>query len=62
MTSQKLIINTSSQKYPILIGANIISKLSSILKSYSLKFNKCLLIVDKNVPKSMISKIKKNLI
>ena len=61
MTSQKLIINTSSQKYPILIGANIISKLSSILKSYSLKFNKCLLIVDKNVPKSMISKIKKNL-
>ena len=61
MTSRKLIINISSQKYPILIGENIISKLSSILNSYSLKFNRCLLVVDKNVPKKMISKIKANL-
>ena len=61
MTSRKLIINTSSQKYPILIGANIISKLSSILNSNSLRFKRCLLIIDKNVPKKMISIIKKNL-
>ena len=61
MKAIKLIVNTSSQKYPILIGSNIIFKLSSIFKANSIKFNKCLLIVDKNVPKKMISVLKKNL-
>jgi len=61
MNLKKIIVNTQSQKYPIFIGKNIISKLSSILKKNSIRFNNCLLVVDRNVPKKMILLIKKNL-
>ena len=61
MNLRKIIINSQSQKYPIFIGQNIISKLSSIIKKNSIKFNNCLLVIDKNVPKKMILLIKKNL-
>ena len=61
MNLKKIIVNSQSQKYPIFIGQNIISKLSSIIKKNSIKFNNCLLVVDKNVPKKMILLIKKNL-
>ena len=57
----KLIINTKTQKYPIYIGANLISKLSKILDNHSIKFKKCLIIVDKNVPKRFILKVKKSI-
>ena len=61
MNLRKIIVNSQSQKYPIFIGQNIISKLSSIIKKNSIKFNNCLLVVDKNVPKKMTLLIKKNL-
>ena len=61
MNLKKIIVNTQSQKYSIFIGRNIISKLSSILKKNSIRFNNCLLVVDRNVPKKMILLIKKNL-
>ena len=61
MNLKKIIVNTQSQKYSIFIGKNIISKLSSILKKNSIRFNNCLLVVDRNVPKKMILLIKKNL-
>ena len=61
MNFKKILVNSQSQKYPIFIGQNIISRLSSIMKKNSIKFNNCLLVVDKNVPKKMILLIKRNL-
>ena len=59
MRTIKLIINTKVQKYPILIGVNLISKLYPIIKKNSIEFKKCLLVVDKNVPKKMLNRIEK---
>ena len=44
MSLIKLQINTRNQKYPIFIGANILSKLQSILKKNFINFNKCLIV------------------
>jgi len=57
----KLIINTKTQTYPIIIGFNLSSIILKIINSNSINFKKCLLVVDSNVPKKIISKIKKNL-
>ena len=57
----KLIVKTKSDSYPILIGSNIIKDLALHLRKNSINFNKCLLIIDKNVPKKMISKITRSL-
>ena len=59
MKTKKIIVKTSSHTYPILIGSNLISKISSLLKKNSVTFNQCLLIIDKNVPTKFIEKIKK---
>ena len=56
----KLSIKTRTEKYPIIIGPNLISKLSSIIRINSIKFKKCLIVVDNKVPKKFITKIKKN--
>ena len=56
MNSIKLQIKTGSQKYPIHIGNNVINKLQKLLKENLIDFNQCLIIVDKNVPKKLISK------
>ena len=61
MSLSKLIVNTGTQKYPILIGSNIVSKISRVLKKNSITFNKCLLILDKNVPRKIVGEIKKSL-
>ncbi|MFL2903176.1 MAG: 3-dehydroquinate synthase [Candidatus Pelagibacter sp.] len=58
----KLKIKTKTQDYPIIIGSNLISSILKLAKNNSLNFKKCLLIIDKNVPKKIISKIKKSLI
>ena len=57
----KLIIKTNSEKYPIFIGKNLITKISSLMVNNSIKSKKCLLLVDRNVPKNFISEIKKKL-
>ena len=57
----KLTVKTNSENYPIIIGSNIIKNTSNLLKNNSIKFKKALLIIDKNVPKRMILKIKKSL-
>ena len=62
MSQIKLNIKTKTQKYPIIIGQNLCSKISQISKTNSINFQKCLLIVDKKVPNKFISKIKKSLI
>ena len=48
MKLRKLIVNTDTQKYSIIIGNNLISQLSRIIKENSIEFKKCLLVVDKN--------------
>ena len=58
----KLKIKTKSQNYPIIIGSNLISNISKLVKNNSVNFKKCLLIVDKNISRKIISKIKKSLI
>jgi 3-dehydroquinate synthase len=57
MSLIKLQVKTGNQKYPILIGNNIINKLKIILKENFINFNQCLVIADKNVPKKLINKV-----
>ena len=57
----KLKINTKTQKYSIIIGSNLGSGVSKILKENSINFKQCLLVIDKNISKHFISKIKKSL-
>ena len=52
----KLIIKTNSEKYPIFIGKNLITKISSLMINNSIKSKKCLLVVDRKVPKKFIHK------
>ncbi len=61
MKQIKLIIKTNSEKYPIIIGYNLLKNLSKIFEKNSISFNQCLLIIDENVPIKMISKIIKSL-
>ena len=57
----KLIIKTKTQKYPIIIGFNLVLNISKIIKDNSINFKKCLLIVDKNISIKIIKKIKESL-
>ena len=61
MSQIKLKVNTVTQKYPILIGSNLISKLSKIFRDNSIQFKQCLLIVDKNIPKKAINTLRRSL-
>ena len=57
MNLTKLHIKTGNQKYPLIMGKNILDKLNRILKENYIDFNQCLVIVDKNVPKNLVDKI-----
>jgi len=57
MSLIKLQVNTSSQKYPIYIGNNILNSLNKFLRRSSINFNHCLIVADENVPKKLIKKI-----
>ena len=57
----KLIVKTNSEKYPVLIGRNLVENLSNLLKQNSINSKKYLLVVDKKIPKKIISKITKSL-
>ncbi len=61
MKQIKLIIKTKTQKYPIIIGNNLCSKINQIAKENFINFKNCLLVIDTNVPKKLISLIKKSL-
>ncbi len=61
MKITKLKVNTRSQKYPILIGSKLISNFHKICDINLIKFNKCLIIIDANVPKKLVLDLKKNL-
>ena len=55
MNFVKLQIKMKDQEYPIVIGNNILDKVQVLLKKNMIKFNQCLIIVDKNVPKKLIN-------
>ena len=57
----KLIVKTNSEKYPIIIGRNLISNLSRILKKNSINLKKCLLVLDKNIPNKYVKQISRSL-
>ena len=57
----RLKINTKTQQYPIIIGSNLCSNISKIIKKNLVNFKQCLIVVDNNVPKKIISQIKKSL-
>ena len=57
----KLSVKTNNNKYLILIGSGLINKLSLLLKYNSINFNKCLVVIDKNVPKKYTKIILKSL-
>ena len=59
MKAINLKINTGQNKYSMLIGQNLISKIDTILKVNSINFKKCLFVIDKNVPKKQISILRK---
>ena len=61
MNPIKLIVNSGTQRYPIYVGSNIIPKISIILKKNYIHFNKCLLVLDNNVPRKIINELKKSL-
>jgi 3-dehydroquinate synthase len=57
----KLNIRSRSGIYPIIIGSNLTSHLSKILKDNSINYNQCLLVIDSNVPRKIINKISKSI-
>jgi len=61
MNTIKLNVKTKSNKYPIIIGSNLINKTSQLINENSLNFTKCLIVIDSNVPKKFINKIKNSL-
>ena len=61
MKQTRLNIITKNEKYPIIIGSNLTLSVSKIFKLNSIDFDKCLIVVDKNVPKKFIFNIKKSL-
>ena len=61
MKIKRLLVSTNREKYPILIGSKLILNLKKIIANESINFMKCLIIVDKNVPRKKINIIKKKL-
>ncbi len=61
MKTIKLVVKSNKHKYPIIIGSDIIKNLSKILRLNKIKLNKSLIIIDQNIPKKFIDKIKRSL-
>ena len=57
MKTTKLKIITKNKFYNIIIGENLIKNLSKIIINNSINFEKCLLVIDKKVPKKIIKQI-----
>ena len=61
MKTIKLKIKTKTQSYSIIIGSNLVSNILKISKNNYINFKQCLLIIDKNISKKIVLKIKKSL-
>ena len=58
MKINRILVKTESKTYPILVGDKLINNLPKILKKNNLKFKKCLIIIDKNIPTKYLSLLK----
>ena len=54
-------IKTKTKKYPIIIGLNILKNISNFLIKEKIFFEKCLIVMDKNIPSKFKSILTKNL-
>jgi len=54
----KIKITTKNQTYNVLIGNNLLKNIIKILKINSIDFSKCLLIIDKNVPRKFSNQLR----
>ena len=61
MKKIKILVNTNNNKYPIIIGTKLMNNVSNLLNKNSIDFNKCLLIIDKKIPKKFTNQIIKSL-
>tara|TARA_Y100000590_G_scaffold177283_1_gene202451 strand:- start:712 stop:1809 length:1098 start_codon:yes stop_codon:yes gene_type:complete len=61
MKTNNIQINTKTKKYSIIIGFNLIENISNILLEKKISFNKCLVVIDKKIPKKFKSILIKNL-
>ena len=57
MKNYKLLLNTKSKKYPIIIGNNIAKNTKKIIENHSIAFNNCLFLIDKNLNKKKFIKL-----
>ncbi len=55
----KILVKTKSKKYSIFIGKDIILKTKNFFIKEGINYNKCLLVIDKKIPKKIIKKTKK---
>ena len=64
MKTNKIKIKTSTKNYSIIIGRDLIGKIDKVLKTNRLKFDKCLIVADKNIPhnfkKLLYKKLRRN--
>ena len=61
MNKSKIQINTKNQKYQIIIGNNIIGKLSKIFSRNKINYNQYLIIIDDKIPNHLRKKSLKSL-
>ena len=61
MKQIKLNVKTKMHKYPIVIGSDLNKIIGKVINKNLINFQKCFLIIDKNVPSKFISNIKKSL-
>jgi len=61
MKKIKINIKTKASNYSIIIGSGLIGNLTKIFNDNSIKFKKCLLVIDNKIPKNFINKILKSL-
>ena len=61
MRTHSIQINTKTKKYSIIIGHNIIKNISNILTKQNITFEKCLIVIDNNIPAKFKSTLIKEL-
>ncbi len=61
MKISKLKVKTKNGSYSIVIGTNLSNKLSQILRENLINFQKCFLIIDKNIKKKAINRFVKSI-
>ena len=62
MKLSNLKIKNKNKNYNIIIGFNLISNIQKIIEKNHINFNKCLLVIDKNISKKIVFRIKKSFI